>query len=68
MEVSRQIQTIQEIKLAQAQTTINEQRDKILDAQEVAANLVIDGIAKNAEILDLKEIVAELIIKDGSVA
>ena len=66
MEVNRQIKTIQEIKLAKAQEIIKEQQDKLLDAQEVAANLVIDGIAKDAEILDLKEVVANLIISGGT--
>lgn len=66
MDVSRQIKTIQEIKLAQAQTTINEQQAKILDSQEIAASLVIDGINKDNEILGLKEVVANIIV--GGVA
>ena len=66
MDVGRQIKTIQEIKLAQAQTTINEQQAKILDSQEIAASLVIDGINKDNEILDLKEVVANIIV--GGVA
>lgn len=66
MDVKRQIKTIQEIKLEKAQNIINEQQAKILDAQEVAANLVIDGMAKDTEILDIKEVVANIIV--GGVA
>lgn len=53
--------TLQEQLLKQAQKDL-------LDAQEVAANLVVDGLTKDTEILDLKELVANLIITTGGAA
>ena len=44
------------------------QKQALLDTQEVAANLVVDGLAKDSEILDLKELVANLIITTGGAA
>lgn len=47
------------------QKKLTQTQKDLLATQEAAASLVVDGLDKDAEILDLKELVANLVITTG---
>ena len=47
------------------QKKLTQTQKDLLATQEAAASLIVDGLDKDAEILDLKELVANLIITTG---
>lgn len=49
------------------QKKLTQTQQDLLATQEAAASLVVDGLNKDAEILDLKELVANVIITTGGV-
>ena len=50
---------------SQEQQSLAQAQKDLLATQEVAASLIVDGLSKDAEILDLKELVANLVITTG---